>query len=116
MAIFNLFKNVTTFYTNIFWYVQPLKSCFLQKDTQTDRRRRSISSLDFLFQAWAETFYNLYSWSSDPLIHFTGVLTPHRPKIDDPANRKSQQKQHHQMFLSLDYWCYYIFILDFGEI
>ena len=47
MAIFNLFKNVTNFYTNIFWYVQPLKSFFLQKDTQTDRQRRSNSSLDF---------------------------------------------------------------------
>jgi hypothetical protein len=46
MAIFILFKNVTTFYTNIFWYVQPLRSVFLQKDTQTDRQRRSNSSLD----------------------------------------------------------------------
>ena len=36
MAIFNLFENVTTFYTNIFWYVQPLRSFFLQKDTQKD--------------------------------------------------------------------------------
>ena len=36
MAIFILFKNVTTFYTNIFWYVQPLRSFFLQKDRQTE--------------------------------------------------------------------------------
>ena len=35
MAIFILFENVATFYTNIFWYVQPLRTCFLQKDTQT---------------------------------------------------------------------------------
>ena len=33
MAIFILFKNVTTLYINIFWYVQPLESVFfLQKD------------------------------------------------------------------------------------
>ena len=31
MAIFILFKNVTTFYTNIFWYVQPLRSFFCRK-------------------------------------------------------------------------------------
>ena len=42
MAIFILFKNVTTLYTNIFWYVQPLKSSQTQTDadrqTQTERR------------------------------------------------------------------------------
>ena len=53
MAISILLKNVTTFYTNIFWYLQPVRSFFLQKDTQTDRRklhrrRRSNSSLDVL--------------------------------------------------------------------
>ena len=49
-AIFILFKNVTTLYTNIFWYVQPLKSFF--SDRRTDRRkphrhRSSNSSLDY---------------------------------------------------------------------
>ena len=39
MTIFILFENVTTFYTNIFWCVQPLRSVFLQKDTQKDRNR-----------------------------------------------------------------------------
>ena len=51
MAIFNLFKNVTTFYNNIFWYVQPLRSFFCRKtlkhsDRNTERQRRSNSSLD----------------------------------------------------------------------
>ena len=47
MAIFILFENVTTFYTNIFWYVQPLRIFFCRKTlTQTDRQRRSNSSLD----------------------------------------------------------------------
>ena len=55
MAIFILFINVTTFYSNIFWFVQPFRSFFLQKDTQKDthslrqkphRWRRSNSSLD----------------------------------------------------------------------
>ena len=36
MAIFILFKNMATLYTNIFWYVQPLRRFFLQKDTQTE--------------------------------------------------------------------------------
>ena len=36
MVIFILFKNVTTFYANIFWYVQPLRIFFCRKtDTQT---------------------------------------------------------------------------------
>ena len=39
MAIFILFKNVTTFYTNIFWYVQPLRSFFCRK---TLRRKHSL--------------------------------------------------------------------------
>ena len=67
MAIFILFTNVKTFYTNIFWYVQPLRSVFLQKDTQKDthslrrkphRRRRSNSSLDSLqaLRAWILEF------------------------------------------------------------
>ena len=48
MVIFILFKNVTTFYTNIFWYVQPLGSFFCRKtDTQTETQTaRSNSSLD----------------------------------------------------------------------
>ena len=49
-AIFILFKNVTTLYTNIFWSVQPLRSFF--SDTPTDERkphrhRSSNSSLDY---------------------------------------------------------------------
>ena len=48
-AIFILFKNVTTLYNNIYWYVQPLRSFF--SDRQTDarkphRHRSSNSSLD----------------------------------------------------------------------
>ena len=36
IAIFNHFINVTTFYTDIFCYVQPLRSFFCRKtDTQT---------------------------------------------------------------------------------
>ena len=38
MAIFILFKNVTTLYTNIFLISAPIKKFFLQKDTQTDRQ------------------------------------------------------------------------------
>ena len=48
MAIFILFKNVTTFYyTNIFWNVPPSKSFFCRKTLRkTDRRRHSNSNLD----------------------------------------------------------------------
>ena len=49
MAIFILFKNVTTFYTDIFWYVQPLRSFFSdrRKDGRKPHRHRSSnSSLD----------------------------------------------------------------------
>ena len=47
-AIFLLFKNVTTLYTNIFWYGQPLRRVFFCRKTltQTDRQCRSNSSLD----------------------------------------------------------------------
>ena len=53
-AIFILFKNVSTLYANILWYMQPLKSSQTQTDrrrqTQTDgnthRHRSSNSSLD----------------------------------------------------------------------
>ena len=53
-AIFILFKNVTTLYTIIFWYMLPLESVFLQKDRQierqtdgnTHRQRSSNSNLD----------------------------------------------------------------------
>ena len=45
MAIFILFKNVTTFYNNIFWYVQPLRSFFLQKDTHSLRRKHGQTAL-----------------------------------------------------------------------
>ena len=38
MAIFILFRNVTTFYSNISWYVQPLRSFFCRK---TDRLRQT---------------------------------------------------------------------------
>ena len=34
MAIFILFENVTTFYTDIFWYVQPLRSFFSDRRTE----------------------------------------------------------------------------------
>ena len=37
-AIFILFKNVTTLYTNIFLISAPIKKFFLQKDRQTDRQ------------------------------------------------------------------------------
>ena len=52
MTIFILFKNVTTFYSNIFWYVQPLRSFFAERHSERHtlkgkhRRRRSNSSLD----------------------------------------------------------------------
>ena len=51
-AIFIFLKNVTTLYTNIFWYLQPLRSFF--SDRQTDarkphRHRSSNSSLDWRF-------------------------------------------------------------------
>jgi hypothetical protein len=48
MAIFILLKNVTTFYTNIFWNVPPSKMLFFCRKTlrKTDRRRRSNSNLD----------------------------------------------------------------------
>ena len=45
MAIFILFKNVTTFYTNIFWYVQPLRSFFLQKYRHSETARAQTSPL-----------------------------------------------------------------------
>ena len=42
MAIFILFKNVTTLYTNIFWYVQPLKSFFFRTDGTGHGNRTDI--------------------------------------------------------------------------
>ena len=47
-AIFILFKNVTTLYTNILWYMQPLKSSQTQTDADGNvhRHRSSNSSLD----------------------------------------------------------------------
>ena len=46
MGFFILFKNVTTFYTNIFWYVQPLRSIFAERQTdrQTDKRKDAQTS------------------------------------------------------------------------
>ena len=34
MDIFIIFKNVTTFYSNIFWYVQPLRSFFAERHSE----------------------------------------------------------------------------------
>ena len=44
MTIFILFKNATTFYAHIFWYVQPLRRFFLQKDTHSDKNRIDIAA------------------------------------------------------------------------
>ena len=42
-AIFILFKNVTTFHTDIFWYVQPLRSFFFgQTEGRKDGNRTDI--------------------------------------------------------------------------
>ena len=72
MAIFFLFKNVTTLYTNIFSYVHPLRSFFCRKtDRQThgntNRHRNRNSSLDIneslnlkfgkhCYQKWKEQY------------------------------------------------------------
>ena len=47
-AIFILFKNVTTFYTHIFWYLHPLESFFLHKDGQ--RRTKTETCTDIVAQ------------------------------------------------------------------
>ena len=44
-AIFILFKNVTTFYTNIFYHLQPLRSVILQKDPQTETRTDIVAKI-----------------------------------------------------------------------
>ena len=103
MAIFILFKNVTTFYTNIFWYVQPVRSFFLQKDTQTlgrtdgntDRRRRSNSSLDIYLAHFSSTTEvsrmvneNVSCWDgcvmtpNNDVFRLTSVTSKCSPKID----------------------------------
>ena len=47
-AIFLLFKNVTTLYTNIFCYVQPLKSFFSDRHTYVRKPHRHRSSNSIL--------------------------------------------------------------------
>ena len=45
MAIIILFKNVTTFYTNIFLICATIKKVFLQKYTQMETRTDSAAQI-----------------------------------------------------------------------
>ena len=74
-AIFILFKNVTTFYINIFWYLQPLRFFFRtdrtmdgQTDGQTEpwkphRHLSSNSSLDMRFLV--SFYFECQTWYSN---------------------------------------------------
>ena len=70
-AIFILFKNVTTLYTDIFWYVQPLKSFFSDRTDRhgkTHRHRSSNSSLDRI----GTVKFRVLKMVSDKIIYWLG--------------------------------------------
>ena len=81
-AIFILFKNVSTLYTNILWYMQPLKSSQTQtdrrrqtqKDGNTHRHRSSNSSLDIQYKGFIQCGLSMMSWV-DPYSFIESIHT-----------------------------------------